>query len=986
MAFLATNAVSLVVGLGAYKLCQNVDMGFLHKRFSFLACSTTDMGRLAEQGQLKRAFGRKDKMQELISAVAGHGIVLLVGDPGVGKTAMAEELAVRATFKEEQSLHNVRVLKLDFEKLSNGGIAGFLKMLLNGGAHEFFNRLLDEMVKSHNRGEKIILFIDEFDRVMTACPDVFNSFLDNLARTAVILGATTEQVRVADWREGKAQPVPGGLPRRIHLITVTELSSQATVEILKQDRPRFERLLPHVDKITVEDQAIEAAVILASQYKSGGRYPHHAIELLEAAIIAAQNQGITTITGKEVGTYLALVRNNSSGVLQGMVRSAQEDISIQKNFFKIYFPSVGISGSENAEVCEIAGHLLRCFSSQSGKSRKVMILGSSPMFVCESVKAFYERLESEKQNFVVKCSVRDLMAIANKKSWSLKMIQQTLGELRRLPTILFIEDGHLLAPYFFPQERSQPSSESFSSLAHPTGQVVRTFERVVNQVAGPGIVQEFRGLAIPPPVRSSSCPSTPPPVIVEILTALRSGEIDYILGLPSRLENIAQDDQSLILKMKEFSFFEIEQELNARYNEPKLVRKTLYTVFHLKLAIGGNTHPADVAYLLLEEAFLEKEGVEEDDIPEESDIQQLIVQKCPGVRLNAIKQAWEGSEVFDKTVFTELSGAMPHVDPAISTILSTFLGRVQSQILRVEGGSLAYTAFVQKQMKSFLDIQRVEFLTLDLSPLQLLSLQMQEDFFLECVRKFEEERTRPVLAVNETDLEKEFVRKALKGLVDRDICHLVIFTHPAQVPAVPSGVSALTGAVQAVQSLVGFSTNEPQQQPAPPPPSPALLLGFENVQTLTHLLPKFTAADVGNLASTLIPDNFPPEAATALISIYSSIFNEKGMTPDILARDLQNDFAYIRMNAPVTCEKVIRYLAQKHQADEDDFKYAVDPEMTSRSYRIGRAFKTFGFAIGSFLMKPLKFVYNHMSKISFTLFTAGALRALGYRLLGLFGR
>ncbi len=132
----------------------------------------------------------------------------------------------------------------------------------------------------------------------------------------------------------------------------------------------------------------------------------------------------------------------------------------------------------------------------------------------------------------------------------------------------------------------------------------------------------------------------------------------------------------------------------------------------------------------------------------------------------------------------------------------------------------------------------------------------------------------------------------------------------------------------------------------------------------------------------MIPETFPAAAKEALLQIYSSIYNEKGMTIEALAENIRIDLAYFQIKPATTREEVIAYMAGKYEANEKAFAYAVDPQMTTRSYRLRRALTETFYILGEVLMKPVRLIHNHLSAISLTLFTAGTLRTFGARILG----
>lgn len=145
MSFFLAEIGYAVLGMGLLK-AYNADWGRFNKNLTFLSRYTTDLTAQARNGQVKQAYGREKELTELKSAVAAHGIVVLVGDPGVGKTAIVEELARKTASREVSSLNKTSVFKLDFEKVSGSqGLKGILESVWSGKGHEFFKQLFTEL-------------------------------------------------------------------------------------------------------------------------------------------------------------------------------------------------------------------------------------------------------------------------------------------------------------------------------------------------------------------------------------------------------------------------------------------------------------------------------------------------------------------------------------------------------------------------------------------------------------------------------------------------------------------------------------------------------------------------------------------------------------------------------------------------------------------------------------------------------------------------
>ena len=194
---------------------------------------------------------------------------VLIGEPGVGKTAIAEGLAERiAAADVPEELLDKRVLSLDL----SGMVAG---TKYRGEFEERIKKTIDEVKKAGN----VILFIDELHTIVGAgsaegAVDAANILKPALSRGEIrVVGATT----LDEYR--KYIEKDAALERRFQPVTVGEPSPEATLEILKGLRDKYEA---H-HKLTITDEALEAAVSLSRRYINDRFLPDKAIDLMDEA-------------------------------------------------------------------------------------------------------------------------------------------------------------------------------------------------------------------------------------------------------------------------------------------------------------------------------------------------------------------------------------------------------------------------------------------------------------------------------------------------------------------------------------------------------------------------------------------------------------------------------------------------------------------------------------------------------------------------------
>jgi len=231
----------------------------------------TDLNQRAEEGKLDPVIGREDVIERVIQILSRRtkNNPCLIGEPGVGKTAIAEGLAqeiVKGNVPE--TLKGKRVITLDMA----GMVAG---AKYRGEFEERLKSAVDEIKSAGN----IILFIDELHTIIGAgaaegAIDASNILKPTLARGELqVVGATT----LDEYK--KHIEKDAALERRFQPVTVDEPSVEDTVKILNGLRDKYEA---H-HKVAITDEAIEAAAKLSHRYISDRFLPDKAIDLIDEA-------------------------------------------------------------------------------------------------------------------------------------------------------------------------------------------------------------------------------------------------------------------------------------------------------------------------------------------------------------------------------------------------------------------------------------------------------------------------------------------------------------------------------------------------------------------------------------------------------------------------------------------------------------------------------------------------------------------------------
>ncbi len=254
---------------------------------SFLDQYSRDLTALAAEGKLDPVVGREQEIERIMEILSRRtkNNPCLVGEPGVGKTAIVEGLAERIVLGAVPApLQNKRLLTLDLA----GMVAG---SKYRGEFEERIKRVIKEVEES----QEVLLFIDELHTIIGAggaegAMDASNILKPSLARGELqVIGATT----LEEYR--KYIEKDPALERRFQPVTVEEPSEQETIEILKGLRPMYER---H-HGVEISDEAIQAAVQLSERYINDRFLPDKAIDLLDEASARKQLLGYRLPKGLE---------------------------------------------------------------------------------------------------------------------------------------------------------------------------------------------------------------------------------------------------------------------------------------------------------------------------------------------------------------------------------------------------------------------------------------------------------------------------------------------------------------------------------------------------------------------------------------------------------------------------------------------------------------------------------------------------------------
>ncbi len=278
-----------------------------------------DLTKLATEGKLDPVIGREEEIRRVIQILSrrGKNNPCLIGEPGVGKTAIAEGLAQQISLGlVPEPVAGKRVITLDLSSMIAGS-------KYRGEFEERIKKVIREVIGAGN----ILLFMDELHTIIGAggaegAMDASNILKPYLARGELqMIGATT----VEEYR--KYIERDAALERRFQPVMVEEPSVEATVEILKGLRRFYER---H-HQVAITEEGLEAAARLSDRYVSDRFLPDKAIDLMDEAAAKVRLEGMKDSTNlQDIRIEINRVTDEMEEAIQRMEIKAASELRKEK--------------------------------------------------------------------------------------------------------------------------------------------------------------------------------------------------------------------------------------------------------------------------------------------------------------------------------------------------------------------------------------------------------------------------------------------------------------------------------------------------------------------------------------------------------------------------------------------------------------------------------------------------------------------------------
>lgn len=266
-----------------------------------------DLTKEVAEGSYNYAIAREQKIQDLIQALRQQkAMVLLVGEPGVGKTTILKSLAVKTVVEDvPKELQDKRLVEFDFQKA-----------ISNSKSTSELRKTIARIFKEVSRASNVILVIDDIEELINIrkelSVEVLSVITESIEKHELKLVATTSRSGFSRYIKPNS-----AFSNMFDVIELDEPSPDIALQIVLDERDTIESKY----KIKIEFAAIKASVELTTKYDSTRQLPYKALDVLEDACVLALDQGLKFVSSKEIEAVVS----KDSGIKVGSVSKTEQE-------------------------------------------------------------------------------------------------------------------------------------------------------------------------------------------------------------------------------------------------------------------------------------------------------------------------------------------------------------------------------------------------------------------------------------------------------------------------------------------------------------------------------------------------------------------------------------------------------------------------------------------------------------------------------------
>ncbi len=932
-----------------------------------LFAKTEDLVALAAKNGLRgRVHGRDWVLKKLISQIGTRrGIVIIHGPPGVGKTALMEEIAYRIHEKAIPEFDGAKVLRLKSEVMASpSGLIGTANQFLLGSAQDLFKSILSDLkiYNQMNKKAKIILFVDEIQKLFLNKIGGYNFSLltDHLAELdehgVILVGATSDSslprtIRDHDAGAGQA------LARRTRDVEIPEMTPKEAIQALEMGKEEIGRLR----NVELTSNGVEAIVHLAKDHNPDprSRLPDSAIKFLEEVAQNVRNQrpqeANPMVDEEAVTSYLHQVSSKSEpqAIFQEKVRELRLRRDQEESFLDRYLPILPQkTGPAHRLVEDLVFRLNHAQASSQGET--CLIQTNSFALIEEAA----QRIDSQTRFRTL--SLEKLLALHKRDPLALASFNQALAQIGN-DTLIVEEAAQLIEA--LKQKAGPNASEGAPPLAAPIQEVGNVLKRQqtqpqknsladkANHLATLGINAIQQVVANPSTLNPMGPPSSP---IIESLAnwILKPGHRSLIC-ISSQSEEEAEALEPLRWPSlnvnptstdKELSPTNIVEWLSSQVpgSSNEWIEKLVFLV-HRFWIFERKTFSADLCYQIFQEM--------KNAPPTDERLIEGVFRHSGGYIRKEEATQWFADlrELGDQK---EVDGSLANSYPELAQLIEEGIA-TGGILLRIEGTARIQAKYLAGLIRRHLKDAKVPLIDFSL----LAKVYPQPSLQKEYLKKISLQGVKPFIWIEQKEWPPA-LETTLKELhqLGMNILHAAPFTKSGESSDPSNGI--VTQAIQQGSKLIQQVVGDHQ----PPQPfnwatsaftqyAPGTVSKEQFSELFSHLLKE------SNLQSISIEKDL----SKAYFLLYSS--SQNPLSLDQIGISLKTDL----QKPPQGRREIAVHLSRKFGTltalAPEDFLYAMAPEDTKAVYRFKRGIQRIGAYALQLLWTPIDWMSSYANKI-----------------------